>query len=163
MIVMFLFLTYSQYVRTTIFILVLIVIGSLSKIYHKFLKSKLGLDFILFPTLIVSLTYNNIILGFVVGIPSILIADYLANKLSHYTLVTLIGLCSVIILSKFFLTFPLVIALILLTLIFEIITVVFYYLMGSSLPQIILFFTSHLVFNLVLIFSFTNLLTKIII
>jgi hypothetical protein len=69
----------------------------------------------------------------------------------------------VILLSKFLLFLPYIAALIVLTILFEIITSISYYFLGSSLDRILIFLFSHLAWNLFLIISFAEIIKKIII
>ena len=154
LILMFLALTFSQYIKTISIIVIFIVLGGVSKLYHRLFKSTLGIDLIFFTTLLTSLVYKNIIIAVIVAYISLIIADNLGSRLNYTSLISLIGLTSTILLSKFLITLPLIISMIILTLTFEIISGILYYFMGSSPQRILLFITSHLLFNLFMIFSF---------
>ena len=159
--IMFVFiLTYLEYLTSIVFVAVFIVLGSLSKLYHKIIRSSVGVDLILFLALVTTLIYENIFLGLIVAWPSLLIADYLAGKLSHNSLVSLFGLTSVVLLSSV-LPFSIILSLILLTIVYELITIIFYYLIGSPIHRIILFLITHIIFNLVLILSLAPILINI--
>lgn len=160
---LFVILMFFEQVKKIIFILIFIALSSVSKLYHKIFKSTIIIDVVLFTTLLVSLVYKNIFLGFVVGIPSLLLADYFGAKLSHYSLVSLIGLGIVILLSQFIGFLPLTISLIILTIIYELYACFLYYLLGSSPTQIIMFVVSHFISNMIMIFSFATYLSQIMV
>jgi len=161
-IILFLILTYSQYIKTLIVSIIFILFSSISKIYHKFFKSTIGIDLVLFLTLIISITYNQF-LGFFVGFSGLILADMIATKINYTSLISLIGLTMVILLSKFLINFPIIIGMIILTLIYELISVILYYLMGSSPQKIFIFLISHIIFNLFMILSFAETIKNIII
>lgn len=165
-ILIFFILIFSSLVFTSIraimFSMLFILLGSISKLYHRFFKSTLGIDLILFFTLLIHQNYHNFLLAFIVGWVSLIIADTLSLRFSYTSIISLIGLTAIIFISKF-ITLPIIFTLILLTIIYEIITVLLYYLMGSSLDKILMYLISHLIFNMFLIFSFAEKLSRIMI
>ncbi len=158
----FLSLTYSGIIKKAITIIAFILISGISKIYHKFFKSTLGIDLVFFTTAVISVAYNNLFLSLFVGWSGLILADSLGTKFTHFSLVTLIGLSAVSLISGTVLFLPAVTALIVLMIVFEIITIIFYFIMGSSADKIAVFFFSHLLFNLFLILNFSTDIIKLI-
>lgn len=155
---LFLFM-YLKYLVIIIFIL----LAGVSKFYHRFFKSSLGLSLVLFTTIMTMLIYNNLILGFIVAWLGLLLADFIGNKLSYTSLVSIFILSFIVLISSFFVNLPLITAYIVLTIIFEILSIILYYLMGSSPQKIIIYLVSHLLFNLFLILTFAEKIKEIII
>ena len=105
-------LFFSQYLKHVFISIIFILIAGISKVYQRFLKNTLGLNLILFPTLMIGLVYKNTILALSVGWISLILADYVAIKLSHTSLVSLFGITLIVFLSKLFYTFPIIFSLI---------------------------------------------------
>ena len=145
-------------IKPLIFAAAFIVISGFSKFYHRFFRSTLGVDTILYFSLIISLKYGPM-LGILVAWPSLFLADFIANRLSHTSIATLIGLTAVILAARIF-TFT-AFSLVVLTLMYETIMVIQYYMLGSRLDKIGIFLISNLLFNLALISSLTLPLSKI--
>jgi hypothetical protein len=149
---------FSQYVKTLIFVAIFIALGGISKFYHRFFKSTVGIDLILYTTLMAAIVYRNMFFSFAVGWVGLIIADSLGMKFSYTSIISLSGLTVVILMSRFFIGLPIIFSLILLTVIFEIVSILMYYFMGSSPQKILIFLISHLLFNLFMIFTFTETL-----
>ncbi|MFH2019970.1 MAG: hypothetical protein ABIJ34_01020 [archaeon] len=163
LVVLFVVMIYSSYLKSIIVSILFIFLSGISKIYHRYFKSTIGIDFICFLTLMISLVYNNILLSFLVGFAGLIIADVLGTRLSHTSLVSMIGITAIILASGLFNRFPLTLSLVVLTLAFEIISVIFYNLLGSSPDKIIIFFVTHFAFNMFLIFTFSGMIATIMI
>jgi hypothetical protein len=162
-ILLFTFILLSEQVKVIFVTIIFIILASLSKIYHRFFKSTIGIDLILFLTLIISYRYNNPLLSFFVGYISLILADLIGSKISHTSVVSLISLTFVILLSRILFLFDLVPTFIFLTILFEIITIFLYkYVLSSSLPRILTYLFSHFIFNMILILNFTELIINII-
>lgn len=163
LIVLFISLTFFAQIKKIIFIIIFIAISSVSKLYHKIFKSTIIIDVVLFLTTITCLVYKNTLLGLIVGVFGSLLADYFAQKLNPFSLVTLSGIVLSIFLSQFLFSFPLILSLILITIIFEIFTCTAYYFLGSSFDKIIVFLISHFISNMIMIFSFAIPLSQMMI
>ena len=151
-------LLFSSYLKAIIFTAIFIAAGSVSKIYHRFFRSTLGLDLVFFLTMMGSLVYRNILISFIIGFVGLALADSLAMRFSHTTLISYVSLTAAIVSSTILGGFPIHIALIILTILYELISAFLYNMMGSSLDKIIVFVGSHLIFNLFLIMTFTTTL-----
>ena len=152
----------SMYLRYLI-IIIFILLAGLSKFYHRFFKSSLGISLVLFTTIMTMLVYKNIILGLTVAWLGLLLADFVGNKLSYTSLVSIFILSFIVLISQFFVNLPLITTYIILTIIFEILSIILYYLIGSSPQKIIIYLVSHLSFNLFLILTFAEKIKEIII
>ncbi|MBN2367531.1 hypothetical protein JXC34_00805 [Candidatus Woesearchaeota archaeon] len=149
-IVLLLFLAYSKFFIIVIFIS----LAGISKIYHRFFKSSIGIDLVFFTGIMASLVYSPV-LGLIVSWAGLIIADTLGSRFTHTSVMTLFGLTIVALLSKFFALLPIVTAAIMLTIIFEVLMVLLYhFVIGSSPQRIFLFISTHLCFNLLLIMNF---------
>ena len=160
-IALFISITFFAQVKKIIFILIFIALSSVSKLYHKIFKSTFIIDVVLFLTLMTCLVYKNTLLGLIVGIPSLLLSDYFAAKLSHFSLVSLLGIGIVVFLSHFIVSLPLLISLLILTILYEIYACITYYFLGSSPGRILVFLASHFISNMIMIFSFATQLSRI--
>jgi len=136
-------------IKAILFSVIFILLSSVSKIYHRFFKSTIGIDLVLFFSIMISLVYKNILLALLTSWIGLMLADIIGTRLSHTSLISIIGLTIIIILSKFFIYS--LSSLIILTIIYEIIVIVFYYLMGSSIDKIAIFLVSHFLFNMLMI------------
>ena len=149
-------LFFLSYVKNFLVVILFVVIGALSKIYHKFFKSSLSLDLVLFLTLITLFTYN-VLSAFIVAYLGLLGGDYLAGKLRHTSLISLFCLGTIIFIGSLFLGIPIKISLIILLIIYNIISAVIYYFLGSPIQRIITYLLSNFSFNLFLILSLIKL------
>jgi hypothetical protein len=149
---------FSSYIKAGLFILLFIALSGVSKFYHKFFKSTIGVDLVFFTTMMIALAYNNILLTLIIAWPGLIIADSLGTKFSHTSVVSLIGLTIIALVAKLLMStlLPFIISAIILMVIYETITCVAYYFLGSSFDKIAVFLVSHLMFNLFLIFSFAQ-------
>jgi hypothetical protein len=152
LLILFSLITFSQFLKKSLVIVLFLVIGSISKIYHRFVKSSLGIDLVFFLTMMLAIVYGPM-LAIVIGLIMKIAADYIANRFSHTTLITLAALFIPILFAKALIGLPLVTALFILTLIFEIISSVLYHFIGSSPGNIVLYAVSHFLFNAFLIIN----------
>ena len=155
---LFLILTlfYYRFVKISIYVIAFIIVGGLSKFYHRFLKSTIGIDLVLFTTIMTALVYKSVILSLIVGWLGLVIADTIGSRFSYTSFVSLIGLASVSIVSQLIISLPIIAGAIILIIIFEIISAIFYVLMGSSPQKITVFLVSHLLFNVFMILNFAT-------
>ncbi len=153
---------YSQYLKAVFFVILFILIAGVSKFYHRFFKSSLGIDLVFFLTIIISLAYKNIFFSLLVAWLGLIIADSLGHKFSYTSLVSLAGLTMIVLIARV-LPFTAIISAIILTLIFEIYSIIVYLILGSSFDRIILYLVSHLCFNLFLIFTISESLLSLMI
>jgi hypothetical protein len=153
---LFILMLFSSYIKAILFTIVFVALGAISKIYHRFFRSTVGIDLVLFFSLISSLVYNNIIVSFIVGFVGLAFADSLAMRFSHTSLISYVGLTAAILSSTILHGLPLQAALIILTVLYELVSVFLYNLMGSSLDKILVFLSTHILFNLFLILSFSR-------
>lgn len=151
----------SSVLKQIFFAALFIFIAALSKFYYRFFKSTLGFDFVLYGTLMISLVYTNFILSFMVAWIGLIFADMLAQKFNHNSLISLFGLTIIVLISKLFIGYPILVSLILLTLLYELIVSVLYFFAGSNWSKILVFVSSHIIFNMILITSLTNLLMSV--
>ncbi|AJF61639.1 TPA: hypothetical protein HA239_03890 [Candidatus Woesearchaeota archaeon] len=151
----------SGVLRQIFFAAIFIAAAGLSKIYHRFFKSSLGIDLVLYTTLMVSFVYRDIILSLVVGWAGLVVADAVGQKFNYTSFVSVIGLTAVVLLSNLFIGLPLVTSLIALTIVYELIASSLYFMMGSSFARILTFAGSHLLFNLIIITSLTDILRNL--
>jgi hypothetical protein len=152
---------FSEYLIAALFSIIFIVVAGLSKIYHRFFKSSLGIDLVFFTTAVTAVAYQNFLLSFFVGWLGLIIADTLGTRFSHTSLITLIGLTIIILAGGFVSGLPVLIALILLLIVFNLAAGISYLVMGSPPGKVMLFVLSHFLFNLFLILSFAEELIKI--
>jgi len=151
----------SDYVKRIIVTIIFIGLAGISKIYHRFIKTYVGIDLVLYLTLIIALVYKNTFLAMCVGWIGLILADSIGTRFSHTSFVSLIAVTIVVVVSKLF-VLPLILNMIILTIVYELIAAALYYVMQSSIDKIIIFLVSHMLFNLFLIFSFTDFINKII-
>lgn len=151
-ILLFASLLLLDYVKAVFYSIIFIALSSVSKIYQRFFKSSIGIDLVLFSTLMISLIYQNIILTFLASYISLILADVIGTKLSHTSLVSLIGLTVIIFVSTINLGLGIMYSMIVLSILYSIITsLLYYYMLGSSPQRIGLYFGSQMIFNLIII------------
>ena len=156
-IILILAVAYSSYVKNIIIMAFFIVIAAVSKIYHKFFKSTLSLDLVLFTTL-VSVFTMGVLPAFVVAYLGRIGGDYLSGRLKHTTLISLFCLTLIILIANLFVDLPVMFSLIVILIIYNIISAVLYYFIGSSFQKILVYLISNLSINLFLIFTFGNMI-----
>lgn len=154
--------TYSAYLKSFFFLLISIAAGGISKIYHRFFKSSAGIDLVFFTTIMISLVYRNLFFSLANAWIGLIIADNIGHKFSYTSIVSLFGLTLIAIVARF-LPFPILISALLLTILFEIFSIVAYNLLGSSFDKILVYLVTHFTFNLFLIFGFAQSLASIMI
>ena len=155
-------LLYSQFIWQIFFLAVFIALGGISKLYHRLFKSTIGIDLIFFTTIMLSLVYRNLFFSLINAWLGLIIADTLAQKFSHTSIVSLVGLTGIVLIAGF-MPFSLLISAVILDIIFEIYSAVAYYFLGSSPDKILIYFASHFLFNMLLIFTFAEILAGIMV
>jgi|APSaa5957512622_1039677.scaffolds.fasta_scaffold69443_2 hypothetical protein len=163
-ILLFTSLLLLDYVKAVFYSIIFIGISSVSKTYQRIIKSSIGIDLVLFSTLMISLAYHNIVLTFLVSYISLILADIIGTKLSHTSLVSLIGLTIIIFVSSFNFGLNIMYTMILLSLVYSIITsLLYYYMLGSSPQRISLYFFSQIIFNLIIIINLSIPINNLIV
>jgi hypothetical protein len=147
-----LMVVYFSILKNILLIVFLIAIASVSKMYHRLFRSHLGIDLVFFSCIIAAYRFGTAT-GLFVGWTSLVAADLLAGRFSHTSLISLIGLGTISIITPLFSEIPFITAGIIITVIYEIIVLPLYFLLGSDLFKILTFLVSHLVFN---VFVITN-------
>ncbi len=155
-------ITYSRYLKALFFLAIFIAAGGASKFYHRLFKTSVGIDLVFFTTIMISLVYKNLFFSLLNAWLGLIIADNFGQKLSYTSIVSLVGLSIIAIAAKF-MPFSFLISAIVLTIIFEIYSVISYNLLGSSLDKIAVYFATHFAFNIFLILSFAESLSKIMV
>ncbi len=164
MVILFLVVAFfMQYIKAIIIAIIFIILAGLSKFYHRFFKSSLGIDLVFFTTLMICLAYNNMFLSFLVGWLGLIIADTIGSRFSYTSVISLSALSIVILVSRFFSGIDIMLSAIILTIIYDSAAVFLYTLMGSTYNRIIVFLASHFFFNLFLIVNFSRMLMQIMI
>jgi hypothetical protein len=155
-------LVYSRFLWQLFFLAVFIALGGISKLYHRFFRSTLGIDLVFFTTIMLSLVYRNLFFSLINAWLGLIIADTLAQKFSHTSIVSLIGLTFIVLIAGF-MPFSLLISAVILDIIFELYSAIAYYFLGSSPDKIFIYFISHFLFNMFLIFTFAESLGMIMV
>jgi hypothetical protein len=145
-----------------LFLAIFIALGSVSKIYHRVIKSSVGIDLVFFTTLMITLVYKNLFFSLVNAWVGLILADSIGQRFSYTSVVSLIGLSIIAVVARF-MPFSIVISAIMLTVLFEIYSVLSYSLLGSSVDKIIVYFVSHFAFNMFMILTFASGLASIMI
>jgi len=150
-------LIFSNHVKNFLIIILFVMISAISKLYHKFFKSSLSLDLVLFLSLVTVFTMNSLS-AFVVAWLGLLLGDYLAGKLRHTSLISLLCLSTIILVANLFTGLHLIFSFITLLIIYNIMSAIIYYFLGSSPQRILMYLISNLSFNLFLILTFGNMI-----
>ena len=153
---------YSRFIWQIIFLAVFIALGGISKIYHRIFKSTIGIDLVFFTTIMLSLVYRNMFFSLINAWLGLIIADTVAQKFSYTSIVSLIGLTCIVLIARF-LPFSLILSAVILDIIFEIYSAISYALLGSPPDKIIIYFVTHFLFNMFLIFTFAESLAGLMV
>lgn len=159
---------YIIFLKQLIYSIILFSISSLTKVYHRFIKTTISIDLIFFSTILITFAYKNILLSIVLGIISLIIADFLSDKLSYTSLISIFCLSITIILSIFLININNILKLniilisFFLLILYEFFASLLYNSLGSSKEKIILFLISHFSFNFFLIINFLEYSINII-
>ncbi|MEM3374291.1 MAG: hypothetical protein QXE31_03650 [Candidatus Woesearchaeota archaeon] len=163
-IILLIFFIYLNLIKQILFSAIIIAIASITKIYHKFIKTTLSIDLIFFSTLLICFAYKNFILSITFSLIGLIIADYLAQKLNQNTLISAFTLILTILFFNLLnsLKIDIIIIAIFLMLLYEILASFLYNLIGSSKDKIVLFFISHFLTNLFLILNYLKQILELI-
>lgn len=154
-------IAYSRYLKVGIVAIAFIAMAAFSKIYHRIIKTTMGIDLVFFTTVMVALVYRNILLSLVVGWIGLIAADTISSRFSYTSIISLICITIISFAAGLLGGLPLAISAIILMILFEIIAALLYSLMGSSIDKIALFLISHFLFNLFMIISFAESLSAL--
>lgn len=142
------FLLLKDMIKNVFIISFLILLGGVSKIYQRYFKVQIGIEFIMLATVISGYVYGSFV-GAIVGFFTFALATYFTGRFSHTLIISFILITLVGIAAPFFRNTSITVAGITLTLIYDIILIPVY--IGwfrGRIPKIMLFAISHFVWNL---------------
>jgi len=123
-----------------------IIIGILSMMYNRWIKVSLGVELIMVGTVLTAVAYGRfpaIIVGFV----ALFFAEMLSDRFTYSTFISFIGLFVVAMVVPLFGSSSITAIGIWMTLMYDIIILPGYVLLGSSPWRSLLFFVTHIMFN----------------
>lgn len=124
-----------------------VAIGSASLLYNRFIRTSLGFELITLGTVMTGLLYGPVS-AVIVGFTSLLLAELFNGSLQHKTLVSFIGIIVIGFATAIFQDSTITTAGIALTIIYDLIIVPGYMILGSNPIRTGLFLVTHLVFNI---------------
>ncbi len=136
----------SRVLKELFLIAAFIGLGGFSMFYNRFIRTSLGFELITLGVVITGLLYGPAIAVFV-GFFSLLLAELITGSLQHKTIVSFVGIITIGILTQLFKNTPITTAGIAITLIYDLIIVPGYLLLGSNPLRTGLFLVTHLAFN----------------
>jgi len=121
---------------------VFIVLGSVSMMYNRWIKVSLGVEFIMLGIVVTGMLYGRW-QALIVGIVALFFAEVLSDRFTYSTFVSFIGIFVVAMVIPLLITW----VGIWMTLLYDVIILPGYMLLGSSPWRSLLFFTTHIFFN----------------
>ncbi len=144
--VLFAALFMFAFIKQLFLIAFFIVLGSASLLYNRFIKTSIGVELITLGVIIIGRLYGPFA-AIIVGLTSLLLAELFNGSLQHKTLVSFVGLLVIGFLTQFFNGSSITTEGIILVLIYNVIIIPGYLLLGSNLLRSGLFLVTHLVFS----------------
>jgi hypothetical protein len=142
-------LYFGIHYKKIFFIFVLTLIGSMSLIYQRFLKEAyvLGVELVMFSTIMCAYAYGHLI-GIIVGFITIFVSQVYSGRFKFSTLISIIMVPVIGFLTPFFRHIEISILGIILVSVYDVIILPFYYLTGSRISSVVIYFFTHLLFNI---------------
>lgn len=89
---------FASIIKQTLIISLLILLGGISKIYQRYIKAQVGIEFIMLSTVVTGFIYGSFI-GAIVGFSTFSLATYFSGRFSHnlfpsFIMVTIVGMLS---------------------------------------------------------------------
>ncbi|MBU0757104.1 MAG: hypothetical protein KKF44_03485 [Nanoarchaeota archaeon] len=141
-------LYFATHFKKIFFIALLSLIGSFSLLYVRFVPEAyvLGVELVIFSTIITGYSYGAIA-GLIVGLITIFISQAITGRFKLSTFISII-ICPLIGLAAHYLNFlPINQAGIVLVIAYDILILPLYYISGSRITTLIVYFSTHLLFN----------------
>ncbi|MBN2454166.1 hypothetical protein JXB11_01330 [Candidatus Woesearchaeota archaeon] len=142
-----LLLFFWAYVKAGIVLLLLILLGFASLLYNKFVRISLGFEFIVLSTVLAGVIYGPLA-AFFVGAVALFAAEVFNQSFQHSTLVSFIGLGAVSIAIPLFEGMGITSLGILMAILYNVIIVPGYILLGSQPWKSFLFAATDIPFNI---------------
>ena len=142
---LFLYL-FRDVVQMIIIMAVFIALGTTSLLYNRWIKLSLGFELIMLGTVITAMVYGRwqaIVVGFI----ALFLAEVLTDRFTYSTFISFIGLAVIAAVVPLVSTIGITWTGITMTLLYDIIIVPGYLLMGSSPWRTFVFLGTHIMFN----------------
>jgi hypothetical protein len=135
-------------VKHVVVISFLILLGGISKIYQRYFKVQIGIEFIMLATVVSGYVYGAFV-GGIVGLFTFSLATYFSGRFSHHLVISFVLMTLVGIASSFFTNVSVTAAGIILTLIYNLILIPIYIgFFSGRFTRIFLFSATHIFWNL---------------
>lgn len=129
-----------------------IVLGVASLMYNRWIKVSLGVELIMLGVVITGMLYGRIE-ALIVGFTALFFAEVLTNRFTHSTFVSFIGMFVIAMVVPSHADKNVAWVGIGMTLLYDAIILPGYLLLGSNLGRSLLFFATHLIFNVWIFFT----------
>ncbi len=137
----------GQTLKPFFFIAIFLLLSSVSLIYNRWLKTSIGIEFVMLSTVLTARVYGPIP-GAIVGFVGLTAAEIIGTGFNARTLISLVAIAFIGLITPFFSSMSILAAGIILTLIYDLIIIPFYLLAGSSPGRSALFVITHIIWNL---------------
>ncbi len=144
----FIILYAGKYFKDLFFITILTIIGSFSMIYLRYFKAAyiFGIELCMFATVLCARAYGPVT-GLVVGFLTIFFSLILSGRFKYSSFISILALPLIGFVTPFFGFWPVEITGVAMTIIYDLIIIPFYILLGSRISSSIIFVVTHLMFN----------------
>lgn len=136
---------FSSFVKMILVMAVFMLLGVLSLIYNRWIKTSLGVELIMLGTVISAVEYG-FFSGIVVGFVALFFAEILTDRLTYSTFVSFLGIAAVSLAAPL-LDVGITWTGIAMTLLYDAIITPGYLIMGSSPWRTLTFVATHILFN----------------
>lgn len=142
----FFFFSILRFFLVFLIVLSCILLGALSTLYQRITVISLGIDLIVFFTVVAGAAFGPLV-GAFVGFSSYFLGQVITNRFNQTTFVSLPAVTLMGLLAGFFASYPIATLGITLTILFDFIIVPIYLLMGSSWFRSTVFVVGHILTN----------------
>ncbi|MBN2422008.1 hypothetical protein JXB41_02175 [Candidatus Woesearchaeota archaeon] len=141
-------LYFGTHYKNIFFITLLTVAGALSLIYVRFFKEAyvLGVELVMFSTILCGYVYGSLV-GFIVGFITIFISQIYSGRFKFSTLISIIMVPIIGLIVPFFNFVQISTLGIVLVIVYDLIILPLYYITGSRITTVIVYFITHILFN----------------
>ena len=137
----------GQTLKPFFFIAIFLLLSSVSLIYNRWLKTSLGIEFVMLSTVMTARVYGPIP-GAIVGFIGLTAAEIIGTGFNARTLISLGAIAIIGLITPFFSSLSILAAGMILTIIYDLMIIPFYQLAGSSPGRSALFVVTHIIWNL---------------
>ena len=141
-----LLLLFGQYMKQVLLVTLLGVLSAISFLHYRFLRTPIAFELCLFATVITSITYGTV-LGALVGSISMLVGFIMSSQFQHKSFFSFGAIMLIAVFSNIFKEINIVLLGVSMTIIYDIMILPLYLLLGSTYYKSAIYFVTHIIIN----------------